>query len=31
MQISDQNIITHPYVYSEVITKHVQIRHTQAY
>jgi len=29
--MSDQNIISHPYVYSEVITKNVQIRHTQTY
>ena len=31
MQISYQKVISHPYVYSDVINKRVQISHTQTY
>jgi hypothetical protein len=31
MQISYQKVISHPYVYSDVINKRVQISHIQAY
>ena len=31
MQISYQKVLSHPYVYSDVINKRVQISHIQAY